>query len=95
MGGTERDLFRGVCQAGHSRARALSAAGRDAPEEKEPEKKPRLKLELPKLKLKLREDGADKPFSWSEEIRIYKSLLDDGIITEEEFAEKKRQLLGL
>ncbi|SFB98715.1 protein of unknown function [Bacillus sp. OV322] len=31
----------------------------------------------------------------TEEIRKYKSLMDDGIINEEEFQEKKRQLLGL
>lgn len=31
----------------------------------------------------------------AEEIRKFKSLLDDGIITEEEFQEKKKQLLGL
>lgn len=28
-------------------------------------------------------------------IRMYKDLLDDGVITEEEFEEKKKQLLGL
>jgi hypothetical protein len=31
----------------------------------------------------------------ADEIRKYKSLMDDGIITAEEFAEKKKQLLGL
>ena len=31
----------------------------------------------------------------TEEIRNYKALLDDGIITEEEFEAKKKQLLGL
>ena len=30
-----------------------------------------------------------------EEIRKYKELLDSGIITEEEFSAKKRQLMGL
>ena len=30
-----------------------------------------------------------------EELRQYKSLLDAGVITEEEFAAKKRQLLGI
>lgn len=30
-----------------------------------------------------------------EEIKKYKELLDSGILTEEEFAAKKRQLLGL
>lgn len=33
--------------------------------------------------------------SAADEIRKYKSLLDDGIITEEEFTAKKKQLLGL
>ena len=31
----------------------------------------------------------------TQEIRNYKKLLDDGIITEEEFEAKKKQLLGL
>lgn len=31
----------------------------------------------------------------SSQLRALKSLMDDGIITEEEFAEKKRQLLGI
>lgn len=31
----------------------------------------------------------------TEEIRNYKKVLDDGIITEEEFQAKKKQLLGL
>jgi hypothetical protein len=35
------------------------------------------------------------PASAVEEIRKYKALLDDGIITEDEFREKKRQLMGL
>ena len=30
-----------------------------------------------------------------EELKQYKSLLDAGVITEEEFAAKKRQLLGI
>ena len=33
--------------------------------------------------------------SAAEEIKKFKELLDAGIITEEEFAAKKRQLLGL
>ena len=36
-----------------------------------------------------------KVVSVVEEIRGLKGLLDDGILTQEEFAEKKRQLLGL
>jgi hypothetical protein len=35
------------------------------------------------------------PSNVSEEIRKYKSLLDDGIITQEEFDQKKKQLLDL
>lgn len=31
----------------------------------------------------------------ADQIRKFKSLLDDGIITEEEFEAKKKQLLGL
>ncbi|MCG7346407.1 PH domain-containing protein [Sporosarcina sp. ACRSL] len=31
----------------------------------------------------------------SEELRKYKALVDDGIISEEDFAEKKKQLLGI
>ena len=30
-----------------------------------------------------------------EELKQYKSLLDAGVLTEEEFAAKKRQLLGI
>ena len=33
--------------------------------------------------------------SKAEEIKDYKSLLDSGIITQEEFDAKKKQLLGL
>lgn len=33
--------------------------------------------------------------SEAEQIREFKGLLDDGIITEEEFEAKKRQLLGI
>ena len=35
------------------------------------------------------------PLSGADEIRKYKALLDEGIISQEEFEEKKRQLLGL
>lgn len=38
---------------------------------------------------------AQTGISAADEIRKYKSLLDDGIITEEEFSAKKKQLLGL
>lgn len=48
-------------------------------------------------------DGQEMPgvaaeasgLSAADEIKKYKALLDDGIITEEEFAAKKRQLLGI
>lgn len=45
-----------------------------------------------------RTDGIDRfspTLSPADEIRKYKALMDDGIITEEEFREKKRQLLDL
>ena len=35
------------------------------------------------------------PQSPAEEIRAYKALLDDGILTQAEFEAKKKQLLGL
>jgi DNA-directed RNA polymerase subunit RPC12/RpoP len=48
---------------------------------------------------RLRELKNPKPFIWSfnpsDEIRKFKSLLDDGIISQEEFDAKKKQLLGL
>ena len=37
----------------------------------------------------------EKKINAIEEIKKYKELLDAGILTEEEFAAKKRQLLGL
>lgn len=44
-------------------------------------------------------DGADietqKPIDVTSEIRKYKELLDDGIITQDEFDAKKKQMLGL
>lgn len=36
-----------------------------------------------------------QPLDEADQIRKFKSLLDDGIITEEEFEAKKKQLLGL
>ena len=39
--------------------------------------------------------GADNPQSNADEIRKFKELLDAGIITQEEFDAKKKQLLGL
>ena len=35
------------------------------------------------------------PFSAADEIKKFKNLLDEGIITQEEFEEKKKQLLGI
>ncbi len=62
-------------------------------------KKNKAKFEMPKIKKKQKADQAPeedvKPYSIPDEIRKYKELLDDGIITEEEFAEKKKQLLSL
>lgn len=64
------------------------------------EKSGKLKLELPIFKKKektgeLSEEKADLAFSVPDEIRKYKELFDEGILSEEEFAAKKRQLLGL
>lgn len=42
-----------------------------------------------------RKEKAAQEISVPDEIRRYKALLDDGIITEEEFTAKKTQLLGL
>ena len=37
----------------------------------------------------------EKPISNADEISKYKKLFDDGVITQEEFEAKKKQLLGL
>ena len=64
-------------------------------------KKGRLKFELPKFKKKAKpEDASDDNeqvggVSIPDEIRKYKELMDDGIITEDEFNAKKAQLLDL
>ena len=42
-----------------------------------------------------RPDAAAEGTNPVDEIRKYKSLLDDGIITQEEFNKKKQELLGL
>lgn len=39
--------------------------------------------------------GTEKPQDRTEELRKYKELLDAGVITEEEFEAKKKQILGL
>ncbi len=62
-------------------------------------KKPKGKFEFPKLIKRTKEDISgsenEKNLSTPDEIRKYKELLDDGIITEEEFVAKKIQLLGI
>ena len=66
----------------------------EAPEEKS--KKARFRVDLPKFMKK--ENDKDKEARHSavvDELREYKQLLDDGIITEEEFQVKKKQLLGI
>lgn len=54
---------------------------------------------LPFVKGKIgKKDSAASPIqetSAADEIRKYKALLDDGIISEEEFAQKKKELLGV
>ena len=37
----------------------------------------------------------EQNISFADELRKYKALLDDGIITQEEFEAKKKQILGL
>lgn len=37
----------------------------------------------------------DKDFNEAEEIKKFKRLLDDGVLTEEEFSAKKKQILGI
>ena len=49
----------------------------------------REKIEKPKPKVIITTNSP------ADEIKRYKELLDDGIITNEEFEEKKKQLLGL
>lgn len=65
-----------------------------------PEKKNKPKFEIPLFKKKEKESKSDNDESSGsksipDEIREYKALLDDGIITEEEFDAKKKQLLDL
>lgn len=66
-------------------------------EKEETDKKPKSRFELPKLKKKAKEVESEEEngLSIPDEIRKYKLLYDDGIITEEEFAAKKKQLLGI
>lgn len=62
-------------------------------------KKPKPIFEFPKRKKKTKDEVSEsedeKILSTPDEIRKYKELLDEGILTEEEFAAKKRQLLGI
>lgn len=59
------------------------------------EKKTRPKFEFPKFKKREKEEEAAEELSVPEQIRAYKGLLDDGILTAEEFNAKKQQLLAL
>lgn len=45
--------------------------------------------------LKQREVTPKTNFSGADEIKKFKELFDDGIITEEEFSKKRKQILGL
>ena len=78
-------------------ANAEEMPAEEAPAGKKPEKKPKFKLELPKFKKgeKEAEPESEKAVSVPEEIRQYKALCDEGIISQEEFDAKKKQLLGL
>lgn len=42
-----------------------------------------------------KEENSASTVSGADEIRKYKQLLDEGILTEEEFQAKKNQLLGI
>ena len=69
-------------------------------DEIQPEKKVKGKFEFPKFKKKgkdedPKEEKKEDLLSIPDEIRKYKELLDDGIITAEEFTAKKKQLLGI
>ena len=71
----------------------------DYSEQKEPEKEtiavpPPTKESLHQQK-ESNEYSSDKRYSEAEEIEKFKGLLDKGIITQEEFDAKKKQLLGL
>lgn len=65
--------------------------------EAQAEKKAKLKFEFPKFKKREKEEEEEtaEALSVPDQIRAYKGLLDDGIITAEEFNAKKQQLLDL
>ena len=44
---------------------------------------------------KIKERENNTSFSAADELKKYKELVDEGVITQEEFDEKKKQLLGL
>lgn len=44
---------------------------------------------------KVRADGSDQEAYITEELNVYKKLLDENLITQEEFEAKKKKLLGL
>lgn len=69
----------------------------DKGEEEELDKKLKPKFEFPKFMKKAKDAEEETLTSTSipDEIRKYKELFDEGIITEEEFSAKKKQLLGL
>ena len=52
-------------------------------------------LEKRRKEIKQAKGGAVSQISQADELKKYKELLDSGVITEEEFAAKKKQLLGL
>lgn len=69
----------------------------DATGEDEPEAPTKPKFEFPKFKKKGKEEEPEvqSDVSVPNEIRKYKELLDEGVLTEEEFTAKKKQLLGI
>jgi len=54
-----------------------------------------IKSKIEELMSRQRTGSIINQLSPTDEIRKYKELLDDGVITQEEFEQKKKQLLGL
>lgn len=79
--------------------KSIEELSKELEEESQEERKNRAKIEFPKFKKKEKEneiiEKVENHLTIPDEIRKYKQLLDDGIITEEEFDIKKKQLLGL